>query len=70
MSDHHTDFLRIAADLRRASDEARREAARRPAEREDLVRKAYNLERAAARIEEDAVNRESYQILNRGEEFA
>jgi hypothetical protein len=61
-----TDFARIAAELRRASAEARRDAERNPARFEDLKRKAEHLARAAARIQADAHARENFIVLNEG----
>jgi hypothetical protein len=59
-----TDFRRIAEDLRRASDEARRQAMLNPSESEKLRRKARDLEAAAERIEEDANARQGFVHLN------
>jgi hypothetical protein len=52
-----TDFTKLAIELRDASAEALREALLDPVNREWLERKAYDLDRAAARIEEEAGNR-------------
>jgi len=54
MNDVTVDFEQIASDLRRASEEARREAERKPASCVELQRKADDLLRAAERIEADA----------------
>jgi hypothetical protein len=59
-----TDFARIAAELRRASAEAQRDAERDPARFEALKRKAEHLARAAERIQADAHAREKFIILN------
>ena len=59
-----TDFRKIAEDLRRASDEARRQAMLNPSESEKLRRKARDLEAAAERIEEDANARQGFVNLN------
>ena len=61
-----TDFARIAAELRHASAEARRDAERNPARFADLERKAEHLARAAARIQADALAREKFIVLNEG----
>jgi hypothetical protein len=67
MSDiSETDFARIAAELRRASAEARRDAERNPAKFEDLRRKAEHLDQAAKRIQADAHAREKFIVLNEG----
>jgi hypothetical protein len=58
-----TDFARLAAELRLASLEAQRDAARRPLESEDLRRKARHLALAAARIQEDARARDGFFAL-------
>jgi hypothetical protein len=57
MDERDTNFARIAIDLRHASAEAKREACLDPANREWLHRKAYDLDRAAARIEQEAGKR-------------
>ncbi len=54
MSDGPVDFEQIASDLRRASEEARREADSKPGSCPELTRKADDLLRAAERIEADA----------------
>ena len=70
MSDiDETDFARIAAELRVASIEAQRDAERSPSSSEDLQRKARNLARAAARIQEDARAREGFLMMNAGADF-
>lgn len=55
---HETDFVRIAAELREAREEALRAAQRDPANRDSLRAKASRLERAADRIEADASGRD------------
>jgi hypothetical protein len=57
LDERDTDFTKLAVELRDASVEALREASLDPVNREWLERKAYDLERAAARIEEEADNR-------------
>jgi hypothetical protein len=58
------DFARIAAELRRESEEAARAAVRNPEQSERLSRMARDLARAAERIARDAEARESYIVLN------
>ena len=60
------DFSEIAADLRRASDEARKAADADPVNSEKLRRKASDLLSAALRIEADAVVRQRFVALNAG----
>jgi hypothetical protein len=59
-----TDFGKIADELRHASDEARREAARDPDNRDELRRKARALESAAERIEREAEKRQHFVAFN------
>jgi hypothetical protein len=60
------DFSEIAADLRRASDEARQAAEVDPVNSEQLRRKSRDLLSAAQRIEADAVVRQRFLMLNDG----
>ena len=60
------DFSEIAADLRRASDEARQAADVDPVNSEQLRRKSRDLLSAAQRIEADAVVRQRFLMLNDG----
>jgi hypothetical protein len=61
--EQQVNFLRIAKELRRASDEARRAAKQHPEDSERLRCKARMLESAAARIREDARARERNVVL-------
>jgi hypothetical protein len=60
------DFSEIAADLRRASEEARRAAEADPVNSEQLRRKSRDLLSAAQRIEADAIVRQRFLMLNDG----
>jgi hypothetical protein len=57
MDERDTNFGRIAVDLRHAADEAKRAALLDPVNRDWLRRKADDLDRAAARIEQEADKR-------------
>lgn len=63
-----TDFAKIAAELRRASIEARQAAQANPARSDDLRRKAVHLARTAARIQADAYARSGFVAANPAQE--
>ena len=63
---NETDFIRIAEELRRASQEAKRDAERDPEHSAQLRAKARKLLLAADRIQEDARAREGFIAINHG----